>query len=78
MQHNKPAGKYSTREFKYRFSREVQRVRMEKGLTLQELSEYSRISLATLYALELGNFRDWPTIIRLVRFYNKGIRLEFY
>lgn len=72
------SGKYNTREFKYRFAREVRRLRMEKGFSIQELSEFSRIPLGTLYALELGNFRDWPTIIRLARFYNKRIRLEFY
>ncbi len=69
---------YYIHEFKYRFAQEIKKLRIESGLSIEELSKTLNIKQAQLYALELGNHKDWDAVFNLARFMKKKVKVEFY
>ena len=65
-------------ETAYNFARQVRRMREERGLTIEELSEVSKIPLNILQKLEMGYFEDWGTLYNYAKFFDRKIRIEFY
>ena len=65
-------------ETAYNFARQVRRMREERGLTIEELSEVSNIPLNILQKLEMGCFEDWGKNYAFAKFFDRKIRIEFY
>ncbi len=62
----------------YDFAQQVQRLREDKGLTIEELAVHAQIDLPTLRLMEMGYFEDWGTLYNYAKFFDRKIRIEFY
>ena len=62
----------------YDFARQVQRLREDKGLTIEELAVQAHIALPALRRMEMGYFEDWGALYNLTKFFDRKIRIEFY
>ena len=56
----------------------MQRLREDKGLTIEELAVQAHIALPALRRMEMGYFEDWGALYNLTKFFNRKIRIEFY
>jgi len=65
-------------ETAFNFAQQVRKLREERGLTVEEAAEGSKIPVYTLRLAEMGHFEDWGTIYGIAKFFDRKIRIEFY
>ena len=70
--------KKNLKEFRKLFIEDINHLRKEKGLSLDELAEQSQIPLAEICKIGLSHQQNWGTIYQLARFFEKKIKISFY
>ena len=66
------------KEFRNFLIEDINRLRQERGLSLDELIEQSHIPHKELYKISSGVAQNWGALHQLSRFFDKKIRIVFY
>nr|QIM10298.1 hypothetical protein PlAlph_0520 [uncultured Alphaproteobacteria bacterium] len=61
----------------YDVADQLRKLRESRNISLESLSEHTKISVDTLKKLELGHVHELDYLYRLARFYDKKIKLTF-
>ncbi len=61
----------------YDVAEQVRKLRENRNISLETLSEHTHMSVDTLKRLELGDVHELERLHLLARFYDKKIRLTF-
>lgn len=69
--------KQNLKEFRKQLAEDLIRMREEKGLTQEEVSRATRISLTYIQNAERGETQNWGHIYLFAKFYDKKIRIIF-
>ena len=70
--------KKNLKEFRKLFIEDINRLRQERGLSLDDLAEQSQIPLAEICKIGSCNHKNWGTIFQLARFFDLKFRIMFY
>ena len=70
--------KKNLKEFRKLFIEDINRLRQERGLSLDELAEQSHIPLAEICKIDGCSHKNWSTIYQLARFFDSKFRITFY
>ena len=70
--------KKNIKEFRKLFIEDINRLRKEKELSLDELAEQSHIPLAEICKVGFEHNMNWGTIYQLARFFDRKFRIMFY
>ena len=75
---NKQQHKKNLKEFRKLLIEDINRLRKETGLSLDELSEQSHIPLAEICKVGFEHNMNWGTIYQLARFFDQKFMIMFY
>ncbi|MFV0626019.1 MAG: hypothetical protein ACK5N8_01540 [Alphaproteobacteria bacterium] len=75
---SKKEHKNNIKNFRNNLKNEVEKLRVERGLSVEDIVEQSHIPLLELFRLEQKRDYNWGTIYQLARFFDKKIRITFY
>ncbi len=66
------------KEFRRLFVEDINRLRQERGLSLDEISKQSNIPLSVICKVGFEHNMNWGTIYQLARFFDRKFRIMFY
>ncbi len=74
---NKQQHRKNLKEYRRLFIEDINRLRQERGLFLDELAEQNNIPLAEICKIGGCSHKNWGTIFQLARFFDQKFRIMF-
>ncbi|MFV0627222.1 MAG: helix-turn-helix domain-containing protein [Alphaproteobacteria bacterium] len=72
---SKEQHKNNLKDFRKSFIENIHQLRQERGLSLEELAEQSKVPQAELDKILSGNLQNWGAIFQLIRFLDRRINI---
>ena len=72
---SKAEHKNNLKDFRKSFIENINQLRQERGLSLEELAEHSKVPQAELDKIFSGNLQNWGAIFQLIRFLDRRINI---